>query len=118
MGLTAPKEKPSKYDNMEEAIAEEEKQENGHGSLAAAEDKRPVLNLRGTLLSVECGQGAGAELMLSSGGNRWKMRVDDRARLLLIGTENFDCGWQQRAVSLNYKLRKEHEGDVVSLELH
>jgi hypothetical protein len=35
---------------------------------------------------------------------------------VLIGVDQFDCGWRNTAVSINYRSSGELQGDLVSLE--
>jgi hypothetical protein len=37
--------------------------------------------------------------------------------LLLIGADDFSCGWRDRQVVANYKPRSGNDGDLVSLEM-
>ena len=123
MGLSAPAAKPGKYDNLDEAIAEDEKREaeakSGQPAQASGSDTRGVLHLAGRLLSVRCAaKGETAALSVSSGGNRWTMLVADREKLPLIGADSFNCDWRDLEIPVNYKARGKLEGDVVSLETH
>ena len=37
--------------------------------------------------------------------------------LLLIGADEFSCGWKNRPVAVNYKAGGKADGDLVSLEV-
>lgn len=91
--------------------AEEEK------SADAPPDTRPTRYLRGTLLAVDCSPQPGAVLTVLSSGRRWKLRVADRQKLVLIAADQLDCAWKDRKVLVNYRASGEAEGDVTTLEL-
>lgn len=114
-----PEAKHGKYDNLQEAIAEEEKTEAAAGkSQEAKADLRQIEFMSGRITGVECGAPPGAVLSVSSGGRIWRMHVADRGTAVLIGAEHFDCNWRGTAVSINYKRRGDLQGDLVSLETH
>jgi Flp pilus assembly protein TadD len=109
--------KHSKYDNLDEAIAEEEKTElKTKPPKLQQQDTRKVEYLKGRIVSTDCGQAPGAILVVNSAGHNWRMRVDDRYAIVLIGVDHFDCGWQNTSVSINYKRSGNFQGDLVSLE--
>ena len=114
--LSDPNVKHSKYDNLQEAIAEEEKEEARSRSPEAQRDLRKVEYLKGRIVSVECGSPPGAVLNVSSEGRTWQMHVADRKTIVLIGVDRFDCGWHDAAVSINYKRSGDLQGELVSLE--
>jgi Tfp pilus assembly protein PilF len=118
LGLN-PEAKHSKYENLQEAIAEEEKAEAAASRSSEAEtDLRKTEFMSGRITGVECGATPGAILSVSSGGRIWQMHVADRSTIILIGAERFDCNWRDTAVSINYKRRGDLQGDLVSLETH
>lgn len=106
----------SKYDNLQEAIAEDEKAAAKSASPAAPPDLRKVEYMKGRIVGVECGSPPGAILRVSSAGRTWQMHVADRNTMVLIGVDHFDCSWHDAAVSINYKRRGNFQGDLVSLE--
>ena len=108
--------KPGKYDNLQEAIAEDEQAEARKQSPEPSPETRKIESMKGRIVSVECGPGARAILIVSSGGRTWRIRVADRSSAVLIGVEQFDCGWRDTAVSINYRSSGELQGDLVSLE--
>ena len=110
--------KPSKYDNLQEAIAEDEAAEAKSKAAASpvARDTRKVENLKGRVIAVECSSAAQAALAVEAAGHRWKIRVADRDKAVIIGVEHFDCGWSGLSVSINYKRAGSYLGDLVSLE--
>lgn len=80
-------------------------------------DTRKTEYMKGTLASVVCSDDPGAVLLFSSGGRQWKLYVADRKNVLLIGPDNFSCAWRNQRASVNYKVRKGTEADVVSLTI-
>jgi len=54
---------------------------------------------------------------VSSAKKTWTFNVADRSKALLIGADNFECGWKDVPVSINFKSNGGQQGDVVSLEV-
>lgn len=118
MGITVkPEATPSKYDDLDEAIAADERAEAARNKPPAAPDSRKAQHMSARLIGVTCEAAAGATVTLRTSAGDWRMHVADRGALLLMGTESFDCGWRNIEVSVNYKLRGKLEGDLVSLEV-
>lgn len=111
-----PNAKHSKYDNLQDAIAEEEAEETKAKSPEAAPDTRKVENMKGRIVGVECSSTSEATLKVESAGHRWRLHVADRNNAVLIGVEHFDCGWSGLAVSINYKRAGNFQGELISLE--
>jgi Flp pilus assembly protein TadD len=111
-----PNVKHSKYENLQEAIEEDEKAAAKSKSPEPPQDMRKIEYLKGRIVSVECGAAPGATLNVSSAGHTWQMHVVDRNIVVLIGADHFDCGWHNAAVSINYKRSGNFQGDLVSLE--
>jgi Flp pilus assembly protein TadD len=119
MGLQVdPNAKHSKYDNLQEAIAEEEKADAESKAAAAAQDTRRVKHLKGRIVSVVCANQPQAVLKVNSEGSIWQLHVPDRNAAVLIGVDTFNCGWHGQTVTINYKRSGTLEGELVSLELH
>jgi tetratricopeptide (TPR) repeat protein len=78
---------------------------------------QPIAFLKGKVVSVDCNTEPQAVLEVSSGNKTWHLRVANRAKVLLIGADQFSCDWKGRAVSINYRPQAAGNGDVVSLEL-
>jgi Flp pilus assembly protein TadD len=118
MGLhpETPGTKHSKYDNLKEAIEEDEKAEAKSKSLEAQPDTRKIEFLKGRIVSVRCGSEPGATLNVNSAGQTWQIHVADRNAVVLLGADHFDCGWHNAAVSINYKRSGNLQGELVSLE--
>lgn len=114
--LPDPNAKHSKYDNLQEAIEEDEKAEASGKNLKAQKDMRKIEYLKGRIISVECGSPPGAIVNVNSAGHTWQMHAADRNAIVLIGVDHFDCGWHDDAVSINYKQSGDLQGDLVSLE--
>ena len=82
-----------------------------------AKEAAPVNFLKGRLTAVDCSAPASALLTLISGTKTWKLKVPDRAHVVVIGADNFSCGWNNQAVAVNYRATGETNGDVVSIEV-
>ena len=82
----------------------------------AKPDPRKVQYLKGTLLNVQCSEKS-ATLKVNSGKKTWTFNVPDRSRAVLIGADNFECGWHDVPVSINFRASGGASGDIVSLEV-
>jgi FimV-like protein len=111
-----PNAKHGKYENLQEAIEEDERAERKSANQTAPQDLRKIEYLKGRIVSVECASSPGAILTVSSAGNTWRMRVADRNAVVLIGVDHFDCGWHNAAVSINFRRSGKLQGDLISLE--
>jgi Tfp pilus assembly protein PilF len=80
-------------------------------------DSRKVEYLKGTLLSVQCADKS-ATLKVSSAKKTWTFNLQDRSKAVLIGSDNFECGWKDVPVSINFKSSGAQQGDIVSLEVN
>jgi tetratricopeptide (TPR) repeat protein len=77
----------------------------------------PVQFLKGTLLDVDCSrESGGAVLRVQSEGRVWTMLATETKRVVVIGADEFDCGWTKKKVAINYR-PKGDAGEIVSLEL-
>jgi tetratricopeptide (TPR) repeat protein len=81
-------------------------------------DKRPILYVKGKLLTVDCSQAPVAIVTVAAGAKTLRLRTSDYKSLMLIGVDNFSCDWTNRSVSVNYKAGGKVDGDLVSLEVH
>lgn len=77
----------------------------------------PAKFLQGTLTSADCATPPSVLLTVVSGTKTWKMKVDDRNHLILIGADEFSCSWSKRKVAVNYRETAEGEASVISLEI-
>jgi tetratricopeptide (TPR) repeat protein len=80
-------------------------------------DRRKVQFVRGRLIKVDCTQNAGAILTVRTNSRTLKLRTDNYKSLLLVGADEFSCGWTDRAVVANYKAGGKADGDLVSVEV-
>jgi tetratricopeptide (TPR) repeat protein len=118
MGLQAgPGATHSKYDNLDEAIAEEDREDARSKAADTPADTRKVEFLKGRIVGVQCGAAPEAMLTVNSEGRIWKVHVADRNAAVLIGVQSFDCGWHGETVTINYKPSGRLQGDMVSLEI-
>ncbi|HEU5400353.1 MAG TPA: tetratricopeptide repeat protein [Terriglobales bacterium] len=90
--------------------------DDGSEKAAPKVDSRKVEYLKGTLLNVQCSDKS-ATLKVASGKKTWTFSVPDRSKALLIGADNFQCGWRDVPVSVNFKASGNATGDIVSLEV-
>lgn len=82
-----------------------------------APDKRPVKYLKGRIVKVDCTKAPEALITISSAGRVLKLHTLDYKSLVLVGADQFSCGWHNQAASVNYKAASASEGDLVSLEI-
>jgi Flp pilus assembly protein TadD len=80
-------------------------------------DQRPLAFLSGRIVDVDCSATAGAVLTMSSSGKRYRLRVADREKLVLIHASKFSCDWKDVKATANYRDGGDMQGDLVSLEL-
>ncbi|MGE5110847.1 MAG: tetratricopeptide repeat protein, partial [Acidobacteriaceae bacterium] len=101
------------------AAADQPQGENAEGEETEAKEKpdtRKVEYLKGTLMSVQC-EDKSATLKVNSGKKTWTFNVADRSKALLIGADNFECGWHGVPVSINFRASGALSGDIISLEV-
>ena len=96
----------------------------GQGEIAAKAEVVPVAAnqrapkfLKGELVSVDCSAPPTAVMIVRSGSKTWKMKVADSMHVIVIGAENFSCGWTDQKVALNYHETGEGEGSVMTVEI-
>lgn len=80
-------------------------------------EMRSIRFLKGKLVSVDCSAKPGAVLKIISGKKTMEMFTQDTSKLLLIGVDTFSCAWAERKVSVNYRLKPDGRGELVSLEI-
>jgi Flp pilus assembly protein TadD len=85
--------------------------------LEASTAPTAVRFLKGKLAAVDCSAAPQALLSVVSAGRSLKMHVGDSKHVILIGADEFSCAWKNKRVALNYRERRDGEGDVVSLEI-
>lgn len=91
-------------------------EDDSHSEVAPRLDGRPVQTLEGKLMAVECSE-TSASVTVVSDGKTFRLRVADRAKVILIGVDEFDCGWRDQDVLINYRSGGEADGDVATLEI-
>ena len=77
----------------------------------------PAKFLKGVLTAVDCGSEPAAVLTILSGSTTWKMTINDRNHVVLIGADEFSCSWKKQKVAVNYRETGTGLGSVISLEL-
>ena len=77
----------------------------------------PVHFLKGKLVAVDCSAAPQVVLTVASGKRSVQVHIRDRAHVVLIGADEFSCGWTNRNVAVNYRESGDGGGDVVSLEM-
>jgi tetratricopeptide (TPR) repeat protein len=80
-------------------------------------DKRPVLYLKGKIVSVDCSKSPAAVVTVAAGKRTLKLRSENYKALVLVGADEFSCQWRNQAASVNYKSKGPAGGDLVSLEV-
>jgi len=80
-------------------------------------DKRPILFLKGRLLSIDCSEAPKAVLLVAKGPRTLKLRTADYKALVVSGADKFSCDWKDVAVSVNYRAGTKGDGDLVSVEV-
>jgi hypothetical protein len=78
----------------------------------------PIRYLKGKLGAVDCSSPPQASLSVIAGTQSVKMHITDSHQMILIGADEFSCGWKNKSVSVNYRQRPDGDGDIVSLEIH
>lgn len=77
----------------------------------------PAKYLKGTLTAVDCSAPPAAVLTVVSGGETFKMKVQNTDLAILIGADEFSCSWSKQKVGINYRPTGTTEGSVISLEI-
>jgi tetratricopeptide (TPR) repeat protein len=73
--------------------------------------------LRGTVKNVDCSTEPTALLVISSGSKTLKLKVADKAHVILIGADQFSCEWSNKKVAVNYRQNDAGDTNVMSLEI-
>ena len=81
-------------------------------------DKRPILYVKGKIVSVDCSRSPAAVVTVLSGKRTLKLRSENYKALVLVGADEFSCEWRNQAASVNYKANGTAGGDLVSLEVN
>lgn len=80
-------------------------------------DTRKTLYLHGELKSVDCSRNPVAIVTVREGGKLLRLRTSDYSKLLVMGADEFSCGWRDKRVLINYKPGGRSDGDLVTLEI-
>jgi tetratricopeptide (TPR) repeat protein len=110
--LTLPQWKPTEGKPGDSKAVDKE-----NGDVAPPPEMRSIRFLKGKLLSVDCSAKPGAVLKIVAGKQTMQMFTQDTSALLLIGVDTFSCAWTDRKVSVNYRLKEDGRGELVSLEV-
>ena len=73
--------------------------------------------MKGTLSAIDCSSGPQALFTVTAGARSVKLRVKDRAHMIVIGADEFSCDWKNKSVGVNFRERTDGDADVVSLEV-
>ena len=116
-GTSQPKyeQQKSPFDALDEEAAKREAGQSG--DQPGNPDTRTTKFVKGRLVTVDCSNAPAAVLTVHSQSGTLKLRAADYKNLLLIGEDEFSCGWRDRQVTANYKPRGNGNGDLVSLEM-
>jgi hypothetical protein len=79
--------------------------------------KGPVKFVRAVLVAADCPAAGNAVLQLAIGPKRVKVRAPNAKKILVIGADEFQCGWKNKRVAINYRERTPTEGDLISIEV-
>jgi tetratricopeptide (TPR) repeat protein len=74
-------------------------------------------HVNGDLVAVDCSAPPAAILTIVSGNQSWKLHAKDRTRVIVIGADEFSCGWAKRRVGVNYHETGAGTGEMISVEL-
>ncbi len=80
-------------------------------------DTRKTLYMYAQLESVDCSQDPVAVLTVRKGPKLMKLRTGNYRKLVVMGADEFSCGWREKKVLVNYKPGGKSDGDVVTLEV-
>ncbi len=84
----------------------------------APPDKRPVLFVKGRIVSMDCSQDPAAVMTFAAGNRTLKLHTADKSKVIVIGEDKFSCRWEDVRAQANYKAgARTGEGDLVSVEV-
>lgn len=101
----------------DQAEAAAEKPAAAPAAAPVADPKAKIEFLKGDLLSVDCTKSPLVTINFSAKGKSWVMYSRDVQKVMLIGAENFSCGWTNKKASVNYRLAADGRAEIVSLEI-
>lgn len=77
----------------------------------------PPKFLKGELISVDCSRAPTAVLTVLSGTRTVKMKIADTQHAIVIGADDFSCGWTKKKVAVNYRESADGELSVMTVEI-
>jgi len=80
-------------------------------------DTRKTLYTYAELESVDCTRDPVAIVTVRKAGKLMRLRTDDYHKLMVMGADEFSCGWRGKKVLVNYKPGGRSDGDLVTLEV-
>ena len=72
---------------------------------------------KGKVVGIDCSAKPEAVLQLSLAGKLFKLHIKDTGHVVVIGADEFSCGWVNQKIAVNYRTTGEGSGEVVSLEI-
>jgi tetratricopeptide (TPR) repeat protein len=84
---------------------------------AKPESTGPVQFLKGKIVSSDCSNSPQATVTILSGMTTYQMHTADYKSLVVMGEDQFSCGWKNRLVSVNYRAAGKQQGELVSIEV-
>lgn len=84
---------------------------------ASASAGGPPRFIKGKLMAIDCSAPPSALLTLVAGTRSVKLHVRDSSHVIVIGADNFSCGWKDQKVAVNYRETGADAGDVISIEV-
>jgi len=91
--------------------------EENETSVADAGPSPAVHFKKGKVMSEDCSGAPEAIMTMDFEKKTVKLHVRDTARVVLIGADDFSCSWKGQKMQVNYRDRKDGDGDVISLEV-
>jgi Flp pilus assembly protein TadD len=112
---TAPqwRRKPGTVDDNEAEALEQAQT----GNTPDPPDPRKVRYAKGVLLESDCRASGRVVLEFRTGKRQIRLMAPDAAKILVIGADQFECGWKNKRASVNYRENSPNEGDLISIEV-
>ena len=77
----------------------------------------PIRFLKGKVVAVDCSAVPHAVLNLIAGSTSITLHVRDSQHVVVVGADEFSCGWKNKSLAVNYRERADGDGDVISVEV-
>ncbi len=77
----------------------------------------PPIFLRGTLSNIDCSVDPAALLTVTSGSKAVRLKIVDKAHVILMGADQFSCEWKNKKIAVNYRESDSGDTNVISLEI-